>query len=125
MKADKYIILLLGLIVLLLILLIYFIFLYRKEIFIKEILYEFKRRIKKSNITFDGNGDYKNHYYLSFKVYENDFNTHIHFITDSDKYYLCYLIKKNGKHSPLYIIEPSEDIKLIVDKMIKNFYNYN
>jgi len=122
MKTNIYIILLYGIIIILLILLMFFILSYRKDFLIKQILNEWKNRVKSSNIDFDAYGDNINHYYLNLR--ETDYDTHIHLITDSDEYYLCYIIKKNGKHSPLYIIDPNKDVHSIVDEMINNFYKY-
>jgi len=123
MKADKYIILLLGIIVLLFILLIFLIYFYRKDFLIKQILNKWANETNGGNISFDAAGDNITHYYLSL-IKEADYDTHIHLITDSDEYYLCYIIKKYGKHSPLYIVDPNKNVDSIVYEMINNFYKY-
>lgn len=115
MKLNKYIILLFVLTFMLSFALFLF---YVKEKFIERILYAWKQKNNNGNITFDGLGNFKNDYYLSLDNY-NNYSTHIHLFTDN--FNLRYLVKKNNKHSPLYIIDTNKDPISIVDEMIINF----
>ena len=95
-------------------------YVYQKDNYIKQILYNWKRKVKNGDITFDGIGNYNNDYYLSLTP-KNNFYTHIHLITDNKQYYLCYVDKKNNKHSQLYIIDANKDPNIIVNEMLTNF----
>ena len=121
MKTNKYIIFIFILLFILLFILSFnLFFFYRKKILIANILYAWKQKLPDGNITFDGIGKYKNDYYLALDK-DGNFYTHIHFITDTTNCYLCYVAKKNNKHSPLYIIDTNEEPIIIVDKMIDIF----
>lgn len=94
---------------------------YRKQKCIDNILYAWKNRVYKGNITFDGHEKFKNDYYLSFQGNHNFF-THIHFITDQPSLcYLCYLVKVNNKHSEIYMIDIDEDPDKVINEMLENY----
>jgi hypothetical protein len=74
------------------------------------------------SVHFDKNGRYEGDCYLSIYNYKND-DSHIHLIKNCEQSnLLCYIIKKNNKHSNIYII--NKNSYDIVNDMIKNYNNF-
>lgn len=107
--------------IIILLILVYFGFEYYNRVyFIKKILFEWSIQTNKGNITLDGNGRYKNDYYLSFSR-TSDYYSHIHLIVDAYNCDLCYLVKKNNNHSILHKIDKNKNVKDIIKKMIDEY----
>jgi hypothetical protein len=114
------IIIILFLLLILSILCYHLVFFYKRRTLIYDILQAWQQKLqKKGEIRFDGIGRYRHDYYLCFTK-TNNYSTHIHLITDTPK--LCYIAKKNNKHSKLYIIDMHKKPDKIVSEMLDVFY---
>jgi len=121
-----YIILLLLLIITLTLYLVTFYYNENDEnVFIQKIIQGWIDKTNGGYIKMDTNGLYKNDFYLSIDNY-HDMDSHIHLIKTCDQSdFLCYIIKKDDKHSELYIIiNENKNIDLLVNEMIENYNNF-
>ena len=117
-----YIILLLSLLIILNLYLV--IFYYNKNVFIQKIIQGWNNKTNGGHIRLDKNGRYKDDYYLSIDNY-HDNDDHIHLIKTCDQSdFLCYIIKKDNKHSELYFINENKNVYGIVNEMIENYNNF-
>lgn len=112
MFKNKYIIILLFLFFTL-----YF-FIAKKSI-IQEITQEWEDTTGGS-IKLDDNGNFEGDYYLSITFYDNG-DSHIHLTENCNGSDLCYIVKKNGEHSNIYIINQNMSKNEIVNEMIQNY----
>jgi hypothetical protein len=122
MYKNIYIILLL---LLLIIINLYLVTFYYKNEFVQKIIQGWNNKTNGGNIRLDKNGLYKDDYYLSMYNYKDD-DSHIHLIKTCDQSdFLCYIIKKDGKHSKLYIVNENKNIDNLVNEMIENYNNFD
>jgi hypothetical protein len=125
MYKNIYIILLLLLIIIINLYLVTFYYNENQEnIFIQKIIQGWNNKTNGGNIKLDKNDLYKDDLYLSIDNY-HDMDSHIHLIKTCDESeFLCYIIKKDNKHSELYIINQNKNIDHLVNEMIKNYNNF-
>jgi len=125
MYKNIYIILLLFFIIILNFYLVNFYYNKNQEnIFIQKIIQGWNNKTNGGNIKMDEKGEYENDFYLSINNY-HDMNSHIHVIKTCDQSeFLCYIIKKDNKHSKLYIINQNKNVDEIVNDMIENYNNF-
>jgi hypothetical protein len=96
----------------------------QENIFIQKIIQGWNNKTNGGNIKMDEKGEYENDFYLSINNY-HDMNSHIHVIKTCDQSeFLCYIIKKDNKHSKLYIINQNKNVDEIVNDMIENYNNF-
>ena len=99
-------------------------FYYNENVFIQKIIQGWNNKTNGGNIRLDKNGLYKDDYYLSIHNSKDD-DSHIHLIKTCDQSdFLCYIIKKDNKHSELYFINENENSFHIVNNMIENYNNF-
>ena len=121
MYKNIYIILLLSLLI---IINLYLVTFYYKNVFVQKIIQGWKDKTNGGNIRLDKNARYKDDYYLSLYNYKDD-DSHIHLIKTCDQSdFLCYIIKKDNKHSELYVINENKNVHGIVSEMIENYNNF-
>lgn len=104
-----------------------------KQIFINNLLTEWKNQTNDANIKRDARHKYEGDYYLSFSKKKDDYN-HIHLILQKfNKNHnaydnIKYIIKKNNNNKIIYsqVIDVSifSDPKIIVENMIKHYENF-
>ena len=122
MYKNIYIILLLLLIIILNLYLVTFY--YNENEIIKKIIQGWNNKTNGGNIKMDKNARYKDDYYLCIDNY-HDSDSHIHLIKTCDQSdFLCYIIKKDNKHSELYVINENKNVHGIVSEMIENYNNF-
>ena len=95
-----------------------------KNTIIKKIIQAWNNKSNGGNVKEDKNGRYEGDIYLSINNH-HDNDSHIHLIkrcAQSD--FLCYIIKKDNKHSELYIIDENKNIEHLVNEMIENYNNF-
>jgi hypothetical protein len=93
-------------------------------VFIQKIIQGWNNKTNGGYIKLDKNDLYKDDFYLSIHNY-HDRDSHIHLIKTSDQSdHLCYIIKKDNKHSKLHIINENKNIDHIVYEMIENYNNF-
>jgi len=96
----------------------------QENIFIQKITQDWNNKTNGGHIRLDKNGLYKDDYYLCVGHY-HDRDSHIHLIKTCDQSeFLCYIIKKDNKHSELYIINQNQHIDNLVNEMIENYNNF-
>lgn len=122
MYTNIYIILLLLALIILNLYLVNFY--YNETKIIKKIIHDWIDKTNGGHIRLDKNGSYKDDYYLSIYNFKND-DSHIHLIKNCEQSDLCYVIKKENKHSNLYIINQNKNVDDIVDEMIENYNNFD
>jgi hypothetical protein len=125
MYKNIYIILLLLLIIIINLYLVIFYYNENQEnIFIQKIIQGWNNKTNGGNIKLDKYDLYKNDLYLSVDKY-HDMDSHIHLIKTCDQSeFLCYIIKKDNKHSELYIINENQNIDNLVNEMIEKYNNF-
>ena len=121
MYKNIYIILLLSLLI---IINLYLVTFYYKNVFVQKIIQGWNNKTNGGNIKMDKNARYKDDYYLCIDNY-HDSDSHIHLIKTCDQSdFLCYIIKKDNKHSELYFINENKNSVQIVNEMIENYNNF-
>lgn len=124
MYKNIYIILLLLIIVINLYLITFYYKKNDKNIIINKILQDWKNKTNGGHIKLDTDSRYKDDYYLSIYKTE-DYHSHIHLIKTCDQsVFLCYIIKKDNKHSEVYIIDENKNTVVLVNEMIENYNNF-
>ncbi len=120
-----YIILLLSLLIILNLYLVTFYYNENHEnVFIQKIIQGWNNKTNGGYIKLDKNARYKDDYYLSIDNY-HDNDGHIHLIKTCDQSdFLCYIIKKDNKHSELYFINENKNTFHVVNEMIENYNNF-
>jgi len=127
---KKYYILFLPIILPIILVLFYLLYnqLLVKKYLVQCILEEWKNRTN-GDIDLDKSGNYNGDFYLSTST-DTNFDSHIHLVVYQEKVKqniyiftpcknLCYIVKKNNIHSPLYEIDVNKSASEIVDEMIQ------
>jgi hypothetical protein len=96
----------------------------QENIFIQKIIQGWNNKTNGGNIKMDENGKYEGDLYLSIDNY-HDMDSHIHLFKICDQPgFMCYIIKKDNKHSEMYTIDENKNIDHLVNEMIKNYNNF-
>jgi hypothetical protein len=122
--VQKYIYIILPLLLIIILNLYLVTFYYNENVFIQKIIQGWNNKTNGGYIKLDKNDLYKDDFYLSIHNY-HDRDSHIHLIKTCDQsHLLCYIIKKDNKHSKLHIINENTNIDHIVYEMIENYNNF-
>ncbi len=99
---------------------------YKKKHFINYLLREWYKQTNGGFIKYENNpiSNYTGDYYLCIDKENTNHYSHIHLFITSKKYDISYIIKRNNKHSKLYIIDKNKNVKSTVKEMIYNYYNF-